>query len=138
MLVATQGSEAGSVEAESKDGSYSTGIEKFEIVIEKTSEVAHGSTVDATDEDLLGHSGSNSDEGEVYLDTSNITMVPENHSDVDSDFNPDLPTNYGIKDQATPAKDVVIESEKTEIDGKSEKNVPVPMMKDSKDKAEAP
>ncbi len=60
-------------------------------------------------------------------------FVQETLSDVDDDFNPDLPTEFGNID---PAKDVVVEKENTEIDdGKSEKKAPVLVKKESTESA---
>ncbi len=50
---------------------------------------------------------------------------------------PDLPTGYEESDQATPAKDVVIEKANTEADdGKFEKKLPLLMKKSNTESAE--
>ncbi len=62
MSGANQGSEEGSVETGTSDGSISTDqdtgmkIESAAVVSEKASEVAAGSSGEVTEEELLGHS----------------------------------------------------------------------------------
>ncbi len=70
-----------------------------------------------TDDDLLGRS--KDDEGEIFSDCSTHTLVQEDLSDMDDDFDPDLPTEFGTIEQATPVKDMVLEKEIEK--GKSEK-----------------
>ncbi len=76
MLAAIQSSEEGSVEAETSDGSASMSSMEQEVMTEKSTEVAPGSTCDATEEDLLGHSESDGNKEEVHSDCFNTTMVP--------------------------------------------------------------
>ncbi len=121
MSAAIQGSEESIVEAETSDGSASTSSTELEAVTEKSTEVTSGSTGDASEDDLLSHSGTDCNEGEVLSDGSNATMVPETHSEDDGGFDLELPTLIGSSDQTTPAKHVVIEKENTATnDGKSE------------------
>ncbi len=131
MSAATQGSEESCVEAETSNGSASTSSLELEVT-EKSSEVAPGSTGDVSEEDLLSHSESDGNDGDALSDRSNTTMVPETHSDDDREFDPELPTEMELADQATPAKDVVVESENTDAnDGKSEKKVPTKLTTES-------
>ncbi len=124
MSAATQGSEEGSVEAETSNGSTSTSSTELVAVTEKLTEVAPGSTSDATEDNLLSHSDSDGNEGEVQSDSSNATMVPDTFSDDDSEFNPELPTRMELSNQTTPAKDVVIKKENAATNNwKSEKKV---------------
>ncbi len=116
------------MKAETRDGLDSK-IETEQVSV-KSVYVTPGSSGDVTDDDLLRHS--EDEEGEIYSDSSIHTLVQETLSDMDDDFDPDLPTEFGIIDQATPSKDVVVEKENTEIDdGKSEKKVPVLVKKES-------
>ncbi len=113
-----QGSEEGYVET-------GTVVDETVVLIEKSTNFAPGLTGDVTEDDLLGQSEEDVNEGEVLLDRSNATFVPETHSDVDENFDPDLPTRYRDIDHATPAKDVVIKKELTDTEeGKSKKKVP--------------
>ncbi len=67
----------------------------------------------------------NDEEGEIFSE-SNHTLLQETLSNIVNDLDPDLPTEFGNINQATPVKDVVVEKENTEIDEwKSEKKVPV-------------
>ncbi len=92
---------------------------------EKSTEVAPGSTGNASEDDLLGHSDPDGNGGEVLLDGSNATMIPENHSDDDREFDPELPTKMESSDQITPAKDEIVEKENAATnDEKSEKKLP--------------
>ncbi len=82
-----------------------------------------------TDDELLDLSKDDSDKGDITSDSCTHTVVPENLSDNDSDFNPDLPTRVAGRDQ-TP----LVESDKPEADkGKSEKIVPVEATTESSD-----
>ncbi len=62
------------------------------------------------------------------------TAVPENLSDNDSDFNPDIPTRVAGKDQTPLAKGGIVKSVKPEAnEGKSGKIVPVEATTESSD-----
>ncbi len=131
MSAATQGSEESCVEAETSDSSASMSSLELEVT-EKSFEVAPASTGDVSEDDLLSHSGSDGNEGDALSDGSNTTMVPETHSDNDREFDLELPTEMELADQATPAKDVVVESQNTAAnDGKSEKKVPTKLKTES-------
>ncbi len=66
---------------------------------------------------------------------SNILDV---YSDVDVDFDPDLPTEHKPQVKADPVKDLVVEQAKTEYDkGKSEKIIQMSMVKSGTESAEA-
>ncbi len=133
MSAATQGSEEGCVEAETRDGSDSSVVTEKES--EKSVDVTPRSSIDVTDDDLLGHS--EDEEGEIFLDCSTHTLVQETLSDMDDDFDQDLSTEFGTIEQATPVKDMVVAKENTEIDnGKSEKKVPVLEKKESMESTE--
>ncbi len=131
MSAAIQGSEESSVKAETRNGSDYT--VKAESESEKSVEVTPGSSGDVTEDDLLGRS--EDEDGEIFSDCSTHTLIQETFSDMDKDFDPELPTEFGKIEQATPAKDVVIEKEID--DGKSEKKVTALVMKDSTESTEA-
>ncbi len=120
MSAATQGSEVSGIECGARYGSDSP-IIIDDSVSEKSVKVTPGSSGDVTDDELLGKS--EDEEEEIFSDASTDTMVPDTYSDIDEDFDPDLPTEYGKFEQATPAKDVVVEKEND--NGKSEKKLPV-------------
>ncbi len=62
----------------------------------------------------------------------------ETLSDVDDDFNQDLPTDFGSPVKANSEKNLVVAEMKTEADkGKSEEKVPESTEKSSTDGAEA-
>ncbi len=75
---------------------------------EKPTEVTARSTGSVTDDELLDLSEDNSDKGDISPDSSTHTVVPENLSDNDSDFNSDLPTKVAVRDQAPLAKGGVV------------------------------
>ncbi len=128
MSAATQGSEESGAEAETRDGSDST--VNFISDSDKSVEVIIGLYSDVTEEDLLGRS--DDEEEEIFLNASTYTLVHETFS---KDFYPELLTEFGKFEQATPAKDVIIEKEID--DGKSEKKVPALVTKESTESAEA-
>ncbi len=104
------------------------GLSKVDTAVEseKPTEVVAGSTGQLTDDQVLDLSEDDSDKGDISSDNSTYTVVPENLSDNDSDFNPDLPTRVAGRDQTPLVKGGVIESDKPEADkGKSDKTVPV-------------
>ncbi len=73
-----------------------------------------------TYDELLELSEDDSDMGDITSYSSTHTVIPENLSDNDSDFNPDLPTRVAGRDQTPLVKGVVVESDKPEADrGKS-------------------
>ncbi len=85
-------------------------------------DVTPRSSVDLTDDDRVGHS--EDEKGEIYSDCSIHTLVQETVYNMDDDFNPDLPTEFGTIEEATSVKDVVTEKKITEIDeSKSEEKV---------------
>ncbi len=139
MSATTQGSEERRAEAETSDGSARTEQETVlnvdtAVESEKPTEVTAGSTGPVTDDDLLDISEDDSDKRDISSDRSTHTAIPENLSDNDSDFNPDLLTRVAGKDQTPLAKGEVVESVKPEADeGKSEKIVPVEAMMESSD-----
>ncbi len=113
-----------------------TGLSNVDAAVEseKPTEVASGSSGQLTDDQLLDLSEDNSDKGDISSDSSTHTVVPENFSDNDSDFNPDLPTRVAGKDQTPLAKGGVVESDKPEADEwKSDKTVPVEATMESSD-----
>ncbi len=129
MSAAIQGSEVGSVVAETSHCSahteQETALKNEETIVgtDNPTEVAPGSTRDATDEELLGHSEGDGDKEEIPSDSLTHTIIPKTLSDSDTDLNPYLPTRFGGKDQTTLGD---VESEKPESDeGKSAKIVPV-------------
>ncbi len=72
--------------------------------------------------ELLALSEYQSDKGDISSDSSTHTVIPDNLSDNNSDFNPDLPTRIAGRDQTPLAKGSFVESDKPEADeGKSEK-----------------
>ncbi len=130
------------VEAETRDGSDST--VNLISASDKFIEVAPGSSVNVTEEELLRQR--EDEEEDIFLDSSTHTIVPDTFSDMDEDFDPELPTEYGKFEQATHVKDVVVEKEidngKSEKklpfdDGKFEKKVPALVKKESTESAEA-
>ncbi len=131
MSATTQGSEERCAAAEKSDGSAHMEQETVlnvdtAVESEKPTEVTAGSTGPVNDNDLLAISEDDSDKADISSDSSTHTVVPENLSDNDSDFNQDLPTRVAGKDQTSLAKGGVAESDKPEADeGKSEKIVPV-------------
>ncbi len=87
----------------------STAIKGNDSVSEKSVEVTPGSTGEGTDDNLLGRSEDEVEE--IYPDAFTHTIVPDTFSNIDEDFDPALSTEYGKFEQATPAKEVVIEKE---------------------------
>ncbi len=117
MSATTQGSEVRLAVAETSNGSARTEQEtvlNVDIAVEseKPTEVIAGSTEPVTDDDLLDISKDDSDKGDISSDSSTHTVIPENLSDNDSDFNLDLPTRFAGKDQTPLAKGGVVESVK--------------------------
>ncbi len=139
MSAAIQGREERSAAAETSDGSARMEHETVlnidtTVESEKPMEVAAGSTGQLTDDQLLDLSEDDSDKGDISSDSSTHTVVPENFSDNDSDFNPDLPTRVAGRDQTPLAKGGVVENDKPKADeGKSEKTVPVEATMESSD-----
>ncbi len=95
-----------------------TGLSKVDTAVEyeKPMEVTAGSTGQLTEDQLLDLSEDDSDKGDIISDSSTHTVVPENLSDNDSDFNPDLPTRVVGRDLTPLAKGGVVESDKPEAD----------------------
>ncbi len=140
MSAVTQGCEEVHVDAETRDGSAHTDhpndIEIIEsaVVSEKTMAVSDGSTEQQTDDQLLGISEDDSENGDASSDTSTKTIILETHSDDDPDFKPDLPTRFAGQYQTPLAKDGVVECDIPVTDeGKSEKIVPVEEKTESAD-----
>ncbi len=109
MSATTHSSEERHAVAETIDGSartdQETGLSKVDTAVEseKPTEVVAGATGQLTDDQLLDLSEDDSDKGDITSDSSTHTVVPENLSDNDSDFNVDLPTRVAGKDQ-TPCE----------------------------------
>ncbi len=140
MSAATQGCEDVCVDAKTSDGSahtdHANDIEIVETaaVSEKTTKVSDESTEQQTDDQLLGISEDDSDNGDASSDSSTKTIVLETHSDDDPDFKPDLPTRFAGQDQTPLVKDGVVECDiplTNEV--KSEKIVPVEEKTESAD-----
>ncbi len=140
MSATTQGCQEVHVDAVTSDGLAHTDhandivIVESAVVSEKITAVSAGSTEQQTDDQLLGVSEDDSENGDASSDTLTKTIVQETHSDDDPDFKPDLPTMFAGQDQTPLAKDGVIECDIAVTDeGKSEKIVPVEEKTESAD-----
>ncbi len=122
MSATTQGSKERCAVAETSEGSarmdQETGLSKEDTTVdsEKPTKVTDRSTRQVTDDELLDLSEDDSDMGDITLDSSTNTVIPENLSDNDSDFNPDLPTRVAGRDQTPLSKGGVVDSDKPEAD----------------------
>ncbi len=132
ISAATQGSEEGSVEAETRDCSDST-----VVVVLSDTEKSDVATGDVDDGDILGVSDDSM--------SSVHTTVLASLCDRDDHFDPHLPTGFDDISQASPAKDKVVEKETSDgksekklpfEEGKSEKKVPTLVKKDGTESAE--
>ncbi len=134
MVATVEGSEERLGELETRDGSDSPNVEKFEAT-EKSVESPLRSTNGRTEDDLLGNDD-NDDDGSSISSTHTVTM--DTQSDNERPFNPELPTGFEEIDQTTPSKDVAIKDANAEVDeGKSEEIVPELMDKSSTEDVEA-
>ncbi len=140
MSATIQGCEEVRVDSETRDGSAHTDHENDIVIVEsavvseKTTAVSDGSTEQHTDDQLLGISEDDGENGDASSDTSTKTIVQEKHSDDDPDFKPDLATRFAGQDQTPLAKDGVVECDLPVTDeGKSEKIVPVEEKMESAD-----
>ncbi len=139
MSATTQGSKERRAAAETSDSSAHTEQETVlnidnSVKSEKPTEFTARSTGLVTDNAFLDLSEDDSDKGDIASDSSTHTVIPQNLSDNDSDFNPDLSTRVSGSDQTPLTKGGVVESDKPETDkGKFEKTVLVEATTESSD-----